>query len=62
MFKLKEISKEDFADASAIISQAFINLDSLDAALPYIKQASENVKSNELKGRYLYITGQLYND
>ncbi len=61
MFKLKEISKEDFADASAIISQAFINLDSLDAALPYLKQASENVKSNELKGRYLYITGQLYN-
>jgi len=61
MFKLKEISKEDYADASAIIAQAFINLDSLETALPYIKQASENVKSNELKGRYLYITGQLYN-
>ena len=61
MFKLKEISSEDFADASAIIAQAFINLDSLETALPYIKQASENVKSNELKGRYLYITGQLYN-
>ncbi len=61
MFKLKEISKEDFADASAIIAQAFINIDSLDTALPYIKQASENVKNNELKGRYLYITGQIYN-
>ncbi len=61
MFKLKEISKEDFADASAIIAQAFINIDSLDTAIPYIKQASENVKNNELKGRYLYITGQLYN-
>ena len=61
MFKQKEVSKEDFADASAIIAQAFINLDSLDAALPYIKRASETVKSDELKGRYSYITGQLYN-
>jgi len=61
MFKLKEISKEDFADASAIIAQAFINLDSLETALPYIKQAAANVKDHELEGRYLYITGQLYN-
>ena len=61
MFKLKEVSDEDFADASAIIAQAFINLDSLETALPYIKQASAIVKDNELKGRYLYITGQLYN-
>ncbi len=61
MFKLKEISNDDYADASAIIAQAYINLDSLDTALPFIKQASENVKNNELKGRYLYITGQLYN-
>ncbi len=62
MFKQNEISKEDYADASAIIAQAFINLDSLDAALPYIKIASENVKDNELKGRYTYIKGQLYNE
>ena len=61
MFKLKEISNDDFADASAIIAQAYINIDSLETALPYIKQASANVKDNELKGRYLYITAQLYN-
>ncbi len=60
MFKLQEISKEDYADASAIVAQAYINLDSLEAALPYIKRASENVKDHELEGRYLYITGQLY--
>jgi tetratricopeptide (TPR) repeat protein len=56
-----DLSEEDNADASAIMAQAFINLDSLDAALPYIKLASEYVKDNELKGRYSYIKGQLYN-
>ena len=61
MFKYGDVNKDDFADASAIIAQAYINLDSLEAALPYIKIASENTKDNELKGRYTYIKGQLYN-
>jgi tetratricopeptide (TPR) repeat protein len=60
MNKNKQINKEDLADASAILSQALINLDSIEEALPYIKYASENVKDFELKGRYTYITGQLY--
>jgi len=61
LLKDDNLSEEDNADASAIMAQAFINLDSLDAALPYIKLASEFVKDNELKGRYSYIKGQLYN-
>ena len=60
MNKNKEISKKDLADASAILAQALINLDSIEAAMPYIKYASENIKDFELKGRYTYITGQLY--
>lgn len=61
LLKDDDLSEEDNADASAIMAQAFINLDSLDAALPYIKLASEYVDNNELKGRYTYIKGQLYN-
>lgn len=57
----EDLSEEDKADASAIMAQAFVNLDSLDAALPFIKLASTYVKDNELKGRYSYIKGQLYN-
>lgn len=57
----EDMSAEDKADASAIMAQAFVNLDSLDAALPLIKLASTYVKDNELKGRYSYIKGQLYN-
>ncbi len=56
-----DISDEDKADASAIMAQAYINLDSLPEALPYVKLASELVKDNELKGRYSFIKGQLYN-
>ncbi len=62
MFKQKEINKNDYADASAIIAQAFINLDSLEGALPYIKTASELEKNNELQGRYTYIKGQIYDE
>lgn len=57
----EDLSEKDKADASAIMAQAFVNLDSLDAALPFIKLASTYVKDNELKGRYSYIKGQLYN-
>ncbi len=62
MFKQKEISKEDYADASAIIAQAFINLDSLETALPYITKAADDVRDYELKGRYLYIKAQIYDE
>ncbi|RDK88541.1 type IX secretion system periplasmic lipoprotein PorW/SprE [Marinirhabdus gelatinilytica] len=55
-----ELEEEELAEASAIMAQAYINLDSLPEALPYIKLASEYEKKNELKGRYAYIKGQVY--
>jgi len=61
MLRNANMSDEDYTDANAIMAEAFINLDSIDAALPYIKEASVTVKDNELKGRYTYIKGQLYN-
>ncbi len=61
MLKEEKLDDEVFADASAMMAQAYINLDTLEAALPHMKIASEMVKDNELKGRYLYIKGQLYN-
>lgn len=55
------LKEEDKADAAAIMAQAYINLDTLEAALPMIKLASEYVRNNELKGRYAFIKGQIYN-
>lgn len=61
MLKREELKDEDIAEASAMIGQAYISLDTLEAALPYIKTAAEYTKDKEVKGRYLYIKGQLYN-
>ncbi|MEZ4857310.1 MAG: tetratricopeptide repeat protein [Flavobacteriaceae bacterium] len=61
LVKKEGVAEEDLADASAIMAQAYINLDTLEAALPLIKTASLYVKDNELKGRYAYIKGQIYN-
>lgn len=55
-----KMEDQDKADAAAVMAQAYINLDTLEAALPLMKLASEYVKDNELKGRYAYIKGQLY--
>ena len=60
MMETADLDDKAIADATAIMAQAYINLDSLPEALPFIKTASEKVRNKELKGRYLYIKGQLY--
>ncbi len=60
LLKEKELEGQDLADATAILAQAFIELDSLDAALPYIVKAAASEKNKELVGRYTFIKGQLY--
>ncbi|MDX1461506.1 MAG: hypothetical protein R3359_00500 [Marinirhabdus sp.] len=60
MMKTADLEEEELAEASAIMAQAYINLDSLPEALPYIKLASEYEDDNELKGRYAFIKGQIY--
>jgi len=61
MLETANLDDQEIADATSIMAQAYINLDSLPQALPLIKIASEKVKNNELKGRYTFIKGQLYN-
>ena len=60
---LREENLEDavVADANAMIAQAMINLDSIPQALPYMKIANELEDNYELKGRFSFIIGQLYN-
>ncbi len=61
LFEEANLEDEDFADASAMIAQAYINLESPDSAVVHIKNAAKYTKDNETKGRLLYIKGQLYN-
>ena len=46
--------------ANATLSQAFINTRQLDSALYYIKNAALTANDNRHKGRYYFLTGQLY--
>lgn len=61
---LKEIKFKDqiFADANAILAQAFLNLEEKDSAIVKLKLAKEFTKENEEKARYDFILGQLYED
>lgn len=60
LFKQANLSKSEFADASAMMAQAYINMDSLDQAIVHIKNAAEFTRDNEQKGRLLFIKGQIY--
>jgi len=55
-----DIKDEDLAGITAIMAQAHIKMDSFQQAIPFIKLASEYERNNELRGRYSYIKGQLY--
>ena len=53
-------SSKFHSPANAAISQAFINTKKLDSAIYYIRNAALTAKNNLDKGRYYFLTGQLY--
>ena len=59
---LKEIKFKNqiFADANAILAEAFLNIEEKDSAVSRLKVAVEFTKENEEKARYHFILGQLY--
>jgi tetratricopeptide (TPR) repeat protein len=56
----KKLSEQAQANASAALAQAYINIRANDTAVGYIKRAAELIEDKNKKGRYWYITGQLY--
>ena len=61
LFKYEKLKDQEYADARAMMAQAFINLKAPDTAIQQLKIASYYTKKNPEKGRYYYIIGQLYN-
>ena len=59
---LREIKFKDqiFADANAILGQAYLNLEQKDSAISKLRIATKFTKENEEKARYRFILGQLY--
>ncbi len=54
------LDRQDFADASAMLAQGYIEENRIDSALVYIEKAAFLTRKNEEKGRYYFIKGQLY--
>ncbi|MFX0556002.1 tetratricopeptide repeat protein [Maribacter sp. CXY002] len=61
LMKFESLKDQEYADARAMIAQAYINLNAPDTAIQELKIASYYSNKNPEKGRYYYIIGQLYN-
>jgi len=61
LMKFEQLKDQEYADARAMMAQAFINLNTPNTAVQNLKIASHYTKKNPEKGRYYYIIGQLYN-
>ena len=60
LIKNHKMKPQVFADANAILSQAYINLEQKDSAIAPLKKALVSTKIKEEKARYHFILGQLY--
>lgn len=58
----KKLKKQDIADANALLSATFLNLEEKDSAIVKLKIAENLTKSNYEKTRYRFILGQLYQE
>lgn len=58
----EELDDQDLADATSILAQAYLNTKSIDSAITQLEIASNATKSNDERGRYRFIQGQLYNE
>nr|WP_300978994.1 gliding motility protein [Flavobacterium sp.] len=62
LLKDKEFKDQPFADANALLAEAFLNLEQKDSAVAKLKIAVDYTKINEEKARYRFILGQLYQE
>lgn len=60
LLKQNELNRQDYVDANAFLGQAYINLNKLDTATAYLKEAAFTTKNHYDQSRYLFILGQLY--
>ncbi|GAA4295787.1 hypothetical protein GCM10023163_15290 [Aestuariibaculum suncheonense] len=58
----EELEGQDLADATSMLAQAYLNTKAADSAITQLEVASNATKSNDERGRYRFIQGQLYNE
>jgi tetratricopeptide (TPR) repeat protein len=62
LLKDKELNNQVFANANALLSEAFLNLEEKDSAVIKLKIAEKFTKINSERARYRFILGQLYQE
>lgn len=62
ILKFEELDDQEYADANAVLGQAYINLKHKDSAVQVMKRAAASTEIREEQGRYNYIIGQLFNE
>ncbi|SHI78864.1 type IX secretion system periplasmic lipoprotein PorW/SprE [Flavobacterium haoranii] len=56
----EKIDGQDLADANAMLTQAYLNIEATDSAVATLKISKTFTKNKEEKARYTFILGQLY--
>lgn len=62
LLKEQKLKKQVLADANALLSEAFLNLEEKDSAVAKLKLAEKFTKRNNQRARYRFILGQLYEE
>lgn len=58
----KKLKNQVMADANALLSESFLNLEEKDSAITRLKMAERFTKINTERARYRFILGQLYQE
>lgn len=58
----KKLKNQVVADANALLSESFLNLEEKDSAITKLKTAESFTKVNTERARYRFILGQLYQE
>ena len=61
LLRQENLEDNDLADATSTLAQAYLNIKVVDTAIALLETASIATKSNDERGRYRFIQGQLYN-
>lgn len=60
LLKKTDLDKQTFADANALLAEAFLNLEQKDSAVAKLRIAEQFTRKNEERARYRFILGQMY--
>jgi len=60
LLKNTDLNNQTYADANALLAEAFLNIEEKDSAVSRLRIAEEFTKKNEERARYRFILGQMY--